>query len=178
MIATNRGVSNRIRVALAEGRRRGSDDRGATLVELALSSIILFSFVFGIMDMSLAIYGYHFISEAAREGTRYAIVHGSTAGGGTACASYTSGNCQATSAQVQQYVKSFSFPGISEGLMTVTPTWSAYTPGATCPTAPALCNTPGSLVTVAVQYSFPVNIPFVKHQTLTLKSTSAMVISQ
>jgi Flp pilus assembly protein TadG len=177
MIATNRGVSNRIRVALAEGRRRGSDDRGATLVELALSSIILFSFVFGIMDMSLAIYGYHFISEAAREGTRYAIVRGSTAGGGTACASYTSGNCQATSAQVQQYVKSFSFPGISEGLMTVTPSWSAYPVGVAC-TPSASCNNPGNLVTVLVQYQFPVNIPFVKHKTLTMNSTSAMVISQ
>ncbi|HEY4382660.1 MAG TPA: TadE/TadG family type IV pilus assembly protein [Acidobacteriaceae bacterium] len=157
-------------------RRRVSEDKGATLVELALSSIVLFSFVFGIMDMSLGIYAYHFISEAAREGTRYAIVRGASAGGGTTCASYASGNCQATSTQIQSYVKSLSFPGISAANMTVTPSWSAYTAGATCGVGG--CNYPGDLVTVAVRYSFPVNIPFVSHRTLTLNSTAAMVIAQ
>jgi len=177
MTAIKSRFSSRLRLAVAV-RRRASDERGATLVELALCSVVLFSFVFGILDMSLGIYAYHFISEAAREGTRYAIVRGSTAGGGTACATYAAGDCQATSAQVQQYVKSLSFPGISEGLMTVSPSWSAYTAGATCPNSPALCNTPGSLVTVQVQYAFPVAIPFVNHRTLTMTSTSAMVISQ
>jgi Flp pilus assembly protein TadG len=167
-------------LAAAAGRRRASDERGATLVEVALCSVILFAFVFGIMDMSLAIYGYHFISDAAREGTRYAIVRGWDAPSvaGTACASYTSSACTVSSAQIQQYVKSFSFPGVSEGLMTVTPSWSTYPGGVACTPPSATCNIPGNLVTVHVQYAFPIAIPFMTHRTLTMNSTSAMVISQ
>ena len=167
-----------IRMALVKARRCAVDNEGATAVELALSAIILYAFIFGIMNMSLGIYAYHFISEAAREGARYAIVRGSSAGGGTACASYNNGNCQASASQVSQYVKGFTFPGVSEGLMTVTTTWSAYTPGVACPNAPAVCNGPGDLVTVAVQYNYPVRIPLVTQKTLTMNSTSAMVISQ
>jgi Flp pilus assembly protein TadG len=179
-MAAKRGFSNRIRLAASALRRRSSDESGATMVELALCSAILFTFVFGILDMSLAVYGYHYSSEAAREGTRYAIVRGWTAPSvaGTACASYTNGACTASSAQIQQYVKSLNFPGIQSSLMTVTPSWSTYPGGSACTAPSATCNIPGNQVTVQVQYAFPVTIPFIKSRTLTMTSTSAMVISQ
>jgi Flp pilus assembly protein TadG len=180
MITVKRGFSNRLRLAVVTGRRRASDESGATLVELALCSVILFAFVFGILEMSLAIYGYHFISDAAREGTRYAIVRGWTAPsvGGTACASYTSGACTASSAQIQQYVKSKSFPGIVQADMTVTPSWSTYPGGVACTAPSSTCNIPGNLVTVQVQYAYPISIPFMVTRTITMNSTAAMVISQ
>ena len=47
-------------------------------METAMSMIILLTFMFGVMEAGFALYSYHFISEAAREGTRYAIVRGAT----------------------------------------------------------------------------------------------------
>ena len=174
------GFSRRIQLALSAARRQSSDESGATMVEFALSAIVLFIFIFGILDMSLAVYGYHYASEAAREGTRYAIVRGWTAPtvDGTLCVSYTNGACMATSTQIQQYVKSLSFPGINSSLMTVTPSWSTYPGGAACTAPSSTCNVPGNLVTVQVQYAFPLTIPFISARTLTMTSTSAMVISQ
>lgn len=127
------------------------------------------------MVMSLAVYSYHLISEAAREGTRYAIVRGSSAG--SACATYASSGCVASSANIQNYVKNLGFPGINSAHMTVTPSWSAYPTGVSC-TPSASCNNPGNLIKVHVRYTFPVSIPFAPSSTLTLNSTAAMVISQ
>jgi Flp pilus assembly protein TadG len=156
-------------------RRLARGEHGASVVEMALASSILFSFVIGIMVMSLGIYSYHYISEAAREGTRYAIVRGSSAG--LACASYSSSACIASSANIQNYVKSLGYPGINPANMTITPGWSAYPTGVTC-TPSASCNNPGNLVSVHVLYTFPVHVPFVPATTFTLNSTAAMVISQ
>jgi Flp pilus assembly protein TadG len=156
-------------------RRPRRGELGASVVEMALASTILFAFIVGIMSMSLAIYSYHYISEAAREGTRYAIVRGSSAG--AACSSYTSGACTASSANIQTYVKSLGFPGINGNNMTVNPSWSAYPTGVTC-TPSASCNNPGNLVTVNIVYTFPIHVPFVRASAFTLNSTAAMVISQ
>jgi Flp pilus assembly protein TadG len=156
----------------AQTRFRPCCERGSSMVEMALACVILFSITFGIMNMSLAIYAYHFISEAARDGTRYAIVRGSSAG--VACTSYTSHGCNASSANISDYVKNLSFPGINSAYMTVTTTRSAYPTGVTCSPS-ASCDNPGNLVTVAVQYKFPMSIPFVASKTLTLSSTAAMV---
>ena len=59
-------------------RFRLREETGSTLVETALSITILLVLVIGIMDACLMVYSYHFISNAAREGTRYAIVRGNT----------------------------------------------------------------------------------------------------
>jgi Flp pilus assembly protein TadG len=159
---------------LARKRRRESGECGSAIVETAMSMIILLTFLFAIMEGSFALYSYHFISDAAREGTRYAMVRGSTAG--AACgASYNSYDCVASSGNIQSYVTNLGFPGINPGNMTVTPVWSSYTGGSTCGTP---CNSPGNLITVTVQYSFPLTIPFVPAHTYALTSSSAMVISQ
>jgi len=150
------------------------EEQGSAILETALSMIILLTFLFGIMESCLMLYTYHFISEAAREGTRYAIVRGSTAGPGCGT-SYTSFDCTASPANVQSYVTNLGFPGIDPAKMTVAPAWSAYTNGSTCGTP---CNSPGNLVTVTVTYNFPLTIPFVPAQTFALTSTSSMIISQ
>jgi len=146
-------------------------ERGSSLVEFALSASILMTLVFGVMVMSMALYSYHFISEAAREGTRYAMVRGSS------CSTYgrfTTG-CGATPAQVQTYVQGLGFPGITAGNMTVTTTWP--TTGSACTPTAIPCDNPGNLVKVVVSYQFPLTIPFVPARTLTMTSTSQMVIS-
>ena len=140
------------------------------MVEMALSMIILLTILFGLIEICLALYTYHFVSDAAREGTRFAIVRGS------AC-SAPGFECKATAAQIQTYVRNLGFPGIIPSAMTVTTTWSAYPVGGTCCPS-AACNNPGNLATVTVKYNFPLSIPFIKSSVIAMSSTSAMVISQ
>src|SRR4051794_4143568 len=52
-------------------------ESGATMVEFAFATTILFALVFGIIQISMALYSYHFTADAAREATRWAIVRGS-----------------------------------------------------------------------------------------------------
>jgi Flp pilus assembly protein TadG len=148
------------------------EERGSTIVEFALSLTILLTLVFGVLAMCTALYSYHFISEAAREGTRYAIVRGSS------CSQYGNlgANCPLTlPAQVQTYVRGLGFPGIDPNNMTVTTTWPAT--GVPCTPMASPCNNPGNQVRVTVTYAFPLSIPFVSKSTLTMTSTSQMVIS-
>src|SRR6185312_4836624 len=53
------------------------DQRGGSLVESAISISIFLMVFFAVFDFSIAFYTYHYVSDAAREGTRYAIVRGS-----------------------------------------------------------------------------------------------------
>lgn len=154
---------------------RGDAEQGTALLETAFSLLTLFIFIIGMMEIGLAAYTYHVISESAREGTRYAIVRGAT--WGTACGGPGPPTCTAQSADVQTYVKSIGFPGINPGKMTVTPVWSGFTHGSSCP-AVGPCNSVGNLITITVQYNFPVSIPFVSTTGIAMSSTSAMIISQ
>lgn len=166
-------------LGIRRAQRHASDESGSAIMETAMSIIIFLTFIFGVFETALALYTYFFIAEAAREGTRYAIVRGSTAGGtGAACASYTSYDCQASKAQIKSYVQNLGFPGINPSNMTVPdPVWAAYASGSTCP-ATGPCNSPGNQVAVTVQYSFPLTLPFAPALTFSLSSTSAMIIAQ
>jgi Flp pilus assembly protein TadG len=155
----------------ARRRRSARGEGGSAILETAMSMMILLTFLFGVMEVSFALYAYHFISEAAREGTRYAIVRGTT------CSGFVSA-CPASTSDIQDYVKNLGFPGINPADMTVTPVWSAYTAGTTCPASPSPCNSPGNLITVTVQYNFHLNVPFVPPKTYAMSSTAAMVIQQ
>jgi Flp pilus assembly protein TadG len=151
-------------------------EEGSAIFETALALTILLTSMFGIIETGLMLYTYHFISEAAREGTRYAIVRGSSAGG--PCSAYTSPpTCAVTKAQITTYVEKLGFPGIDPSKMMVKTTYASYPTGVTC-TPSGACNNPGNQVTVAVTYDFPLNIPFVPAHTYTMTSTSAMIISQ
>jgi Flp pilus assembly protein TadG len=150
-------------------------EHGSAILETALSMVILLTFLFGIIETALALYTYHFISEASREAVRYAIVRGSSSGG--TCASYDSAYCAATKAQVTSFVQNLGFPGINPAKMTVTTAYAAYPAGVTC-TPLSNCTNPGNLVTVTVQYNFPLVVPFVPTHTYAMTSTAAMVISQ
>jgi Flp pilus assembly protein TadG len=142
-------------------RLRGEE--GATLVEFALCSVILFMFLFGIFGVCGALYSYSFVSDAAHEATRYALVRGS------ACTGFT--DCNVTSAQIQTYVRNLQYPIIVPSNLTAAATWS----GANSPS-----NAPGNIVSVTVTYTYPLNIPFWPRSgsILHLSSTSQMTISQ
>lgn len=159
-------------------QRSVRDEEGSVIMETAMSSIILLTFLFGVIETGFALYSYHFISEAAREGTRYAIVRGSTAGASN-CAAPGPPICKAQggndTGDIATYVKNLGYPGINPSNMTVNSAWSAYANGSSCP-ATGACNSPGNLVTITVQYSFPLTVPFIPAHTYTMSSTAAMII--
>ena len=51
-----------------------ADERGATLVEAALVSTVLFLLLFGIIEFGIVVLSYNSVSSAAREGARYGAV--------------------------------------------------------------------------------------------------------
>lgn len=132
-------------------------ERGAALLEFAAIFTVLFMFLFAIMDLSRALYAYEWAANAAREGTRYAMVRGSS------CNSWPSA-CPASASDIQAYLRNVP-AGINPQAVTVTTTW---TPD----------NNPGSLVQVQVQYSFQPIFPLIPKSALVMTSTSQVVISQ
>lgn len=164
------------------GAPRGlaADQRGDSLIEFAVVSVMLFTCIFGIMDCSRALYAYHFTSYAAREATRYAVVRGSTFST-TPCATTSTLVCDATAANIASFVQGIVPLGISSGsALTVTATWPGTAPtGASgvCSVANGV-NSPGCLVKVQVSYLFTYITPFLPGSGLTLTSTSEAVIQQ
>ncbi|CAN5709941.1 hypothetical protein BH23CHL8_BH23CHL8_14650 [soil metagenome] len=58
-------------------RSRGGHSRGQSMVEFALVAPLPFLMVFGTFEFARFIFFYELLNNAAREGARYAIVHGS-----------------------------------------------------------------------------------------------------
>ena len=72
-LKTNVGFTNASPVTRL-WKLKGEDGNG--LVEYALVLMFLMSMLLGIVDFGRALYSYHFLSNAAREATRWAAVRG------------------------------------------------------------------------------------------------------
>lgn len=152
-------------------------EEGLSAIEAAISCTVLFAMLFGMCQMSLAMYDYHVTSEAAREASRYAIVRGSTSCTNTPKLT----NCNVTATSLQSYVQGLGFPGVKSSNLSVSTSW--YSASSTTPTtwsacSTGICNVPGNLVKVTVTYPMSLHIPFANQLSLNLSSTSQMVISQ
>jgi Flp pilus assembly protein TadG len=170
-LASSRGNSE-----IQDGRGVRSDE-GSAVVEMALVSSVLFAMLFGIFEISMALYAYDYLTDAAREGSRWAIVRGSQCSTNTP----TLDHCGATSADIQTYVQGLGFPFAKS--LTAAATWcnatvnsSGVTSWATPPCSGT--NAPGNEVSVVVTIQFPLAIPFIPTKTLSMSSTSSMVVSQ
>ncbi len=148
----------------AQGRERGS-----SLVEQALVLATLLAVMFGIIDFGRALYTYHFVSEAARDATRWASVRGSTCVG-------LSGGCPAGTADVQTFVSNVSGMGLDPAKITTTTTWPIKPYSS--PKCAGNNNNPGCIVQVQVNYAFQFILPFLPSAAFTMSSTSQMVITQ
>jgi hypothetical protein len=98
-------------------------DRGTAQIELLLSILSVLFVMFWTWEVVMAVYTYAVLSDAAREGVRYAIVHGSknsncsgTVPSGTACPDPSASNVVAI---VRDYA-SYSFHDISSMNISVT----------------------------------------------------------
>jgi Flp pilus assembly protein TadG len=148
------------------GLRKLKGEDGNNLIEYALVFVFFMSMVLGIVDFSRALYTYHFLSNVAREATRWAAVRGSTC--------FTDGSCTAEALQgdIQTYVKSITPPGVNPNPPDLTTTASWPGTGTAC----AVRNSPGCPVEVTVSYQFNFVVPFIHSTPLTLSSSSEMII--
>jgi Flp pilus assembly protein TadG len=135
-------------------------EAGQSLVEFAATFSVLIGFIFGFIELCLAFYSFGMISESAREGSRYAMVRGST------CVNGAKASCVATAAQVNTFVSSLGFPNIGGGNVNVSTTF------------PDGNQNPGSRVQVQVTYQFPITMPYVTSGPISIASTSEMNIVQ
>jgi hypothetical protein len=122
-------------------------DRGSALVEFAVTGLLFFALVFGIMEASRAIYHYNIIASVAREGTRFAAVRGSESGR------------PASVADIQDFVRGRAL-GINP---TVIVNWS-----------PA--NNPGGIIQVEVQHTFTTIMPLAGVPNMTMSSTARGIV--
>jgi Flp pilus assembly protein TadG len=134
---------------------------------------VLLLMMFGVVGFGTALYTYHFVSNTAREATRWASVRGSTCP--LNLPSLPDG-CPAADSDVNAYVQNLSTGiGLDPTKVTTTTTWVAPPNNLAACTAQA--NSPGCVVKVQVQYSFQFLFPLLPSG-FTMQSTSQMVISQ
>ncbi len=153
-------------IARLKSRMIQNED-GSSVVEFAVSLSLLLIMIFGIIELAMALYTYNFVAEAAREATRYASVRGSACTGLSNCPlSATSATASTT---INSWVQSSGYP--FAGSTTTSLTWS-------CSPTASPCNNPGNTVQVTVTDQYPLVLPFFPVNSITLKSTSQMVISQ
>lgn len=165
------GCMRRLRAFI---REQGGD----SLPEFGISAVVMLMMIFGVMDCSRAMFVYHFSSYAAQEGTRYAVVRGSQYAG-TACATTSSFNCDATAANIQSYVQSLAPPGVTGSTITVTTTWPGkQADGATTGSCSTTASVDGCLIKVKVSVPFQFVLAFLPHTSLNFVSTSEAITLQ
>lgn len=142
------------------GARRGS--RGQALVEFALVAPIFFLILFAIIDFGRYVYYVQILNNAAREGTRYAIVHGAESLSPTGPPDDESG------ADVIDVVRTYAIGVIGRAdasVLAIVPTWDPFN------------NHRGTKVTVEVTYAFRSVIPLVPIPAIPVKGGSTLVVN-
>ena len=157
-------------------------EKGSSLLEFTLCISMVLTTLFCILGCSLLFYADHFVSNAASEAVRYAIVRGSSWNGAT-CGTPSTAGCTATSSNISSFVNSVVPPGITAGSVSVTTRWPGTNPaGTACDTYDAAkgvydgTNNPTCTVVVTVSYTFKFLFPLLPRQTSTLSSTAAASI--
>jgi Flp pilus assembly protein TadG len=173
---------------------------GSSLVEFAVAAAVYFSLFFGVIETCFALYTFNFVSDAAREATRYAMVRGANSCLANAAfpdcnllPTNITSSTDSTHNPVLAYIDSTNYPGLDPNRMSATVTWWVATQTTdaggnpttvwTTPCTTAVdangnaCNAPGNAVNVVVTYGFPLSIPWWKSSLVKVSSTSQMVIN-
>jgi hypothetical protein len=148
------------------------------MVEFALVAPIFFALLLGIIEAGRFIFYYETLANAAREGARYAIVHGanSSCPSGPAPAGETNG-CDPDGSNVKDAVTNAAFSIVGTGdLFVYDPIWTVRgapkpepSPGASSTGT----NARGDYVTVWVDFAYRpiVNLPLIPDITVSAEST-------
>jgi hypothetical protein len=131
--------------------RDNNGDAGNALVEFALAQVIILTVLFGVIDMGRALYAYNWVANAARQGTRFAMVRGA------GCTKFPSG-CPAHASDIEAYVDSTA---IALDVSKVGVTSLCFVTGSAIGTAPP-CGAGGpAYIQVTVTYDFKMVSPFI-----------------
>ena len=130
---------------------RSKARRGSTMVESTLCFLGFMFLSLGLMEFSMAVYAYNFVSYAARDAARYASVHGSHS------------STPVTADALKTKVRSEAI-ALTSSNVNVTTTWSPN-------------NTPGSEVKVVVSYTVVPLINLALRNSFQVSSTSRMRIA-
>ena len=159
---------------------RRSSERGSTIVEFAFIFVVTLILMFGIIDFARAVYSYHLLTFAAREGARFASVRGQE------CTSLPAPSCPADQPHITDFVKSIvQQSGIDQSAITVT--YPVPDNPNNLPVCGTYWNYPGCAVDVQVTYDFNYIFPIsfygaapVSFQagTIHMGSTAEMTISR
>lgn len=172
--------------------RWAREERGAAIMEFAVSVTLLMFLLFGVFQGMLAMYVYHYTAYAAQQGARFAMVRGytwSSLGVTDHCGTSAPPNftmkydCEAQASDIQNYVQSLG--AINPSSLTIDTTSSDVWPGTTpgCTSSCAACsgsspaNSKGCLVKVTANYTFNF-VPFLPFTGLKMSATSEKVIQQ
>jgi len=155
-------------------------------VEYALVFMLFMIMLLGVVDFCRALYAYHFVSNMAREATRWAIVNGQDCAGDGSCnGTSPMNNGPATRANIRSYVTNHTPLGINAANLETTVIWASVNNGPTTCGAPPNAF-PGCTVEVTVTYPFDFLYSFVYKgrrrcgavtANVCLSSTSEMVIA-
>lgn len=140
-----------------------TDTRGSTIIEFALSALMLLLLIFGVFEMSRMLLIYNTVANAARAGDRYAIVNGEDTG--------------TTVNQIKTLVRNYlSAAPMSTSNATVNVCYTGAT--ITSGVCSGGSNAKGSTVSVSVTYPYD---PFVSYYSsflsINISSTSQGVIT-
>lgn len=130
---------------------------GQSAVEFTLIFLLFFMLFFGIIEGGRLIFDYGIVSQAAREGVRYASVRGST------CKLPGGSSCTASEAEIKNYVVGKAIRLLTTANIAVS--W---------PGLPAGSTAPGKIVSIQTTYPFKPLLWFIP--SVTLRSQSQMVI--
>jgi Flp pilus assembly protein TadG len=136
------------------------DRRGATVVEAAIVYPITLLLLVGTIVLGIAVFRYEQVQALAREGARYASVHGPEYGQ----EQLGSSSSYATSAQVLTYIETLAV-GMQDSNLSCTVTWSPNPPTTATP----------STVTVQVTCTWVPEGVFQTTTSLTASSTMPVV---
>ncbi len=154
--------------------------RGQALVEFSLVAPILFLLLFSVVEFGRYIYYSNVLSDATREGTRYAIVHGSAA----SCKSGPLPGgppppvnaCDPTGQKVVDVVKRFAVGVIPDASFRVVVCWEDPANPGVGTTCNNTNNGRGNQARVVVDYQFKSLVPLVPLPTVPMHTESALVI--
>ena len=92
-------------------------ERGQALVEFAMVGLIFFIVVFGTIDVGRAVWNYNTLSQATREGARFAVVHGDRCDASAGCSAADLDHVTVTSeydyAPMSFFTGLFSLPSVT-----------------------------------------------------------------
>jgi Flp pilus assembly protein TadG len=136
--------------------------RGQALVEFAFVAPIFFLMLFGIIDFGRYVYYVQILNNSAREGARYAIVHGSN--------SFQPTGPTPDDPTIEAVVRKYAVGVVGNGaVLDIDSIWG------TPPNPPS--NNRGQKVHVTVTYAFHSLIPIVPIPPITINGESTLVIN-